>query len=202
MSREQLLCRAAPDAVELFSLLTENTNDFIRLLDQDGRTVYASPSVERLYGRALDPCCLNSPTRRTSSLAGSGGSTSWPGERIGSVSCARRQRELAVVGDVVEALVQYHNRPHVLTVCRDVTERTEAEDDLRRSERLLAEAERIAHVGFWENDLDADRITWSDEACRMVGFPPGPRTLAEFRERIHPDDRPVQGRGHRSGAAR
>jgi PAS domain S-box-containing protein len=36
---------------ELDRLLMEGANDFIRLHDLDGQSVFASPSVERLYGQ-------------------------------------------------------------------------------------------------------------------------------------------------------
>src|ERR687888_533967 len=36
---------------ELLRVLTENANDLIRLHTMEGRSVYASPSVERLFGR-------------------------------------------------------------------------------------------------------------------------------------------------------
>jgi nitrogen fixation/metabolism regulation signal transduction histidine kinase len=32
-------------------------------------------------------------------------------------------------------------------------------EGLRRSEAKLEEAQRVAHVGYWERDLDTDRIT-------------------------------------------
>jgi PAS domain S-box-containing protein len=69
--------------------------------------------------------------------------------------------------------------------------------NLRESERKLAEAQRIAHVGYWDFDLDADRITWSDETYRIFGLPPhgGARSLAQVRERLHPDDGTVLAEG-------
>jgi PAS domain S-box-containing protein len=65
---------------------------------------------------------------------------------------------------------------------------------LRESEARLDEAQRIAHVGHWELDLDADRLTWSDETYRILGLRPGERTptLHDFVERIHPEDRERQ----------
>jgi diguanylate cyclase (GGDEF)-like protein/PAS domain S-box-containing protein len=39
---------------EHFRLLTENSSDLVRLLDLDGKTVYVSPSVERLLGYRVD----------------------------------------------------------------------------------------------------------------------------------------------------
>ena len=37
----------------------------------------------------------------------------------------------------------------------------------RRAERLLREAEALAHVGSWEMDLRRQELTWSDEAHRI-----------------------------------
>jgi PAS domain S-box-containing protein len=66
-------------------------------------------------------------------------------------------------------------------------------DGLRRSEAKLEEAQRVAHVGYWERDLDTNRIIWSDETYRIHGLTPGEGTitLAGMLERIHPEDRPI-----------
>ena len=65
--------------------------------------------------------------------------------------------------------------------------------NLVESERKLEEAQRIAHVGYWDRDVVADRITWSAETYRIFGLPPQDRSipLAESLERVHPDDRPL-----------
>ncbi len=66
---------------------------------------------------------------------------------------------------------------------------------LRESERRLAEAERVAHIGYWDRDLDSGRIEMSDESYRIFGLPPEERyrDLATWQERwlelIHPDER-------------
>ena len=63
--------------------------------------------------------------------------------------------------------------------------------DLRHSEERLEEAQRIAHVGYWERDLETNRITWSDETYRIFGLPPQDPTIdfARFQDLIHPEDR-------------
>ena len=65
---------------------------------------------------------------------------------------------------------------------------------LRESEAKLKEAQRIANVGYWERDLIADRITWSEETCRIFGLPSHGAVLcqAKLQELIHPDDRQLQ----------
>ncbi|HRQ41526.1 MAG TPA: PAS domain S-box protein [Chloroflexota bacterium] len=69
--------------------------------------------------------------------------------------------------------------------------------NLRQSERRLAEAQRMAHVGWWDRDYEADSIALSDEACRIFGLSLGKQhrhDLAQWHERwqelIHPEDRP------------
>jgi PAS domain S-box-containing protein len=68
--------------------------------------------------------------------------------------------------------------------------------NLRESEAKLAEAQRIAHFAHGEQDLDVDRITLSEEGYRILGLEPRERTLtlAQFQERIHPDDREIRAR--------
>jgi PAS domain S-box-containing protein len=55
----------------------------------------------------------------------------------------------------------------------------------------LAEAQALAHLGAWEWDLEADRISWSHELCRMFGVDSGTRSLTfdGFLARVHPHDR-------------
>src|SRR6266581_5482887 len=70
----------------------------------------------------------------------------------------------------------------------DVIKRSEAY--LAESNARLEEAQRITHVGYWEWDLDTNRVTWSDETYRIHGLQPQerPMDLAAVREKIHPED--------------
>ena len=78
-----------------------------------------------------------------------------------------------------------------LVLIRDVTARRRAEEELRRSERELAEAQRIAHVGSWSFDVSENRGRWSDEMYRIFGFAPQEFAITYRRllELVHPDDR-------------
>jgi PAS domain S-box-containing protein len=61
----------------------------------------------------------------------------------------------------------------------NVTARKIAEEVLRSSEANMAAAQRIAHLGSWELQLDAAKkvdanpLRWSDEMFRIAGFMPG-----------------------------
>jgi PAS domain-containing protein len=71
---------------------------------------------------------------------------------------------------------------------KKVTERTE---ELSSSERRLARAQRIAHLGNWDWDIPLDKLSCSDETFRIFGVHPHQfdRTYDAFLNLIHPDDR-------------
>ncbi|OGP12758.1 MAG: hypothetical protein A2052_08240 [Deltaproteobacteria bacterium GWA2_54_12] len=78
----------------------------------------------------------------------------------------------------------------VCGVSTDITTLKNAEEALRKSEHSLREAQRIAHIGNWEWDMEKDFVYRSDEVFGIFG-----RTRVEFDsfesylESVHPDDR-------------
>lgn len=74
---------------------------------------------------------------------------------------------------------------------RDIAGQTRAEEELRRSERKFNEAQRVAHIGYWDRDVNADRAVWSEETYRIYGLRPQPQgvTWHDMAALIHPDDR-------------
>ncbi len=77
-------------------------------------------------------------------------------------------------------------------IISDITDRKQAEEALRTSERDLQEAERVAHVGHWSWDTQTNVVVWSDEMKRMWGIDPADvrEDMDEvIAERVHPEDR-------------
>jgi PAS domain S-box-containing protein len=74
---------------------------------------------------------------------------------------------------------------------RDITERKEAEQELRAGEAMLAEAQQLAHIGSWAWDIVSDELTWSDELYRIFGLDPNSfgASYDAFLERVARDDR-------------
>jgi PAS domain S-box-containing protein len=77
-------------------------------------------------------------------------------------------------------------------VSTDIEDLKRADAALKESQRKLEEAQRIAHVGHWDRDLETRRITWSDEIYRILGLPLGERDSlrTEWLELVQPEDRP------------
>ncbi len=68
-----------------------------------------------------------------------------------------------------------------------VEERTQ---ELTTKEMKLQEAQKLAHLGNWEFDLNGNKLTWSDEVFRIFGLDPqlGEPTFLEHKQQIYPDD--------------
>ena len=49
-------------------------------------------------------------------------------------------------------------------------ERERALKKLKRSERRLAEAQQVAHIGSWERDLRTNELNWSNQLYRLLGL--------------------------------
>jgi PAS domain S-box-containing protein len=78
----------------------------------------------------------------------------------------------------------------LLAVASDVTELKRTEETLRKTEELLRQGMRVAHLGIFDHDQISDAIYWSPEiksiCLRDADEHP---TLAEYVTWIHPEDR-------------
>ncbi len=104
----------------------------------------------------------------------------------------------------------------ISTIARDITERKKAEKALKKahesleervkartseleeaykalmeSEKSLAEAQRMAHLGNWDWNLLTNELYWSDETCSIFAIKPPEfgATYDSFYSYVHPDDR-------------
>ncbi len=75
---------------------------------------------------------------------------------------------------------------------KEIVDRKQAEDALRRSEAYLTEAQRVSHTGSFAYHPGSRKTHyWSEELFRIVGLDPqhGIPDPAEFFKLVHPDDR-------------
>jgi PAS domain S-box-containing protein len=71
----------------------------------------------------------------------------------------------------------------------DITPRKLAEEDLRRSEAFLAEAQHLSSTGSFSWRVATGEITWSEQLYRIYELEIGvPVTLELIRTRVHPGD--------------
>lgn len=172
---------------ELMRVLTDNANDFIRLHQVDGRSVYASPSVKRLYGQwpnsifdFAHPEDLNACELWWKQVVTEGPipRLQW---RVRDLNGQWRWLETAA------SRLQFRGQPHVLTVCRDITEDKRVEEQLRQAEDELRLVIDTIPVMAWtlrpDGVVDFLNRRWIEYSGlsleQYVADPSGP---------IHPDD--------------
>jgi PAS domain S-box-containing protein len=77
-----------------------------------------------------------------------------------------------------------------LREAREIAERKQVNERLRRSEAYLAEAQRLSHTGSFGWSVPSGLIYWSSETFRIFGYDLTTRiTIERVVERTHPEDR-------------
>ena len=90
---------------------------------------------------------------------------------------AERTKELAAVNEELR---------------KEIAERKQAEEKLRRSEAFLAQGQRLSSTGSFSWRLDTDEVAFSEEAYRIFGLDGHiPVTFEQVGARVHPDDIPL-----------
>ena len=99
----------------------------------------------------------------------------------------RPDGEMRVVHSLGDLKKNSKGRTQMFGTTQDITDRKRAEEErqalsnaLQQSNARLEEAQRVAHIGHYEWNLIENRVTWSDELCRIWGIPPvkGPIDMA------------------------
>jgi PAS domain S-box-containing protein len=91
---------------------------------------------------------------------------------------------------------QYHRGEHgqkkgIDIFVKDITEQKQTEADLEKNRNNLSEAQRIAHIGSWEWEVETDELSWSDELYSIFNLDKKDYTptMKSFFKYLHPDDR-------------
>ena len=65
------------------------------------------------------------------------------------------------------------------------------ESKIQNRTKILTEAQRIAHLGNWDWNIESDTLDWSDEIFRIFGLKPREfgATYEAFIASVHPEDR-------------
>lgn len=101
------------------------------------------------------------------------------GTVIASIIAVRCQRQ-------ADGTVDYF-----VTMVQDITDRKRAEQELRRSETHLAEAQHLSHTGSWGWVIASGKGVWSRETFRIFGVNSAETEPSYdfFIQRVHPEDR-------------
>jgi PAS domain S-box-containing protein len=203
LSEENRERRNAEEALraseERWRKLFENSSAGIALIRLDGRLFAANLAFQKMLGYteqelhrltsldlAIEDDRPADEALRAEAIAGQ-----WRDYRV---ERRFRRKDGSVVWTDVSAVyvpVAENESGFFSAVIVDISERKQAEEELRRSEAFLAQGQQIGHTGSWRWQVASGAVSWSKEHFRIFGYDPETATpsYSRFIERIHPEDR-------------
>jgi len=183
---------------EDFRNLAENSPDVIDRFDRSCRHLYVNAAglrqlslpAERVVGRTVretgvpEPFCSQWEARASHVFRTAEPlevSDVFPGPNGLTYFNSRCVPEFDASGEVRSVLV----------ISRDITERKKMEDDLRRNQADLAEAQRLARLGNWTRSVADSGVRWSRELFGVFDLDEWGESGSYdiVLQRVHPDDR-------------
>ncbi|MCT7986938.1 PAS domain S-box protein [Laspinema olomoucense] len=179
--------------------ILEATPDFVGISDAKGGVLYLNQTGRRLVGLAesdditthhisefMPQSCQSFIFNEALPTATQAGV--WSGETL---FLAHDGQEMPVLQVIMSHRSQSGILEYFSTIIRDITDRKQTEEALRRNALQLAQAQQVAHIGSWEFDLNTYHVDWSEELLRIyqVEQPELGLTYQEFLQLVHPEDR-------------
>ena len=188
LSQQKELSDFAPFAVK-------NMSDGVYLISKDARIVYVNPAACKQLGYTekellgmrimdIDPHVTEENWKSIRGVT--------VRDKIQLIETEHRTKEGRLIPvEVLANYVELDGEQYSCTFARDISERKAAEQKIHESERRLALASSIAHVGHWERKVQTGDLIWTDEVYRIFGYEPGEivPSLEMFINHINPEDR-------------
>ena len=196
--------------------ILETALDCIVTIDHEGCITDFNPAAERTFGHTREaivgkgladviiPPSLREAHRRGFARFLATGEARVLGRRIEITGLRADGSEFPV--ELTINRIPSDGPPSFSGYLRDITARKQAEAELRRSEALLAEAQRLSATGSFSWRVATEEIRWSEETYRIFAVDPAvPVTLELIRTRVDPEHLPlledVLDRARREGGA-
>jgi PAS domain S-box-containing protein len=183
--------------------ILDSALDCIVAIDHEGRITEFNPAAERTFGYrrsevvgkdladVIIPPSLREEHRRGFVRYLVTGEARMLGRRIETTAVRSDGSKFPV--ELAITRIPFDGPPSFTGYLRDIAERKQSEQELRRSEAFLAEAQHLSSTGSFSWCVATDEITWSAQLYRIFAFDQSvPVTLELISTRVHPDDLQLQ----------
>lgn len=185
---------------EKYRSIVETTSEWICEIDVlTGKHTYCNPAIEAIMGYTAEEflgmdmldLIAESDRQRIEAYISQCVADKCGWQKL-AIQCQHKdgsvrhlESNATAVFDVEDNLIGFRVLNH------DSTERKQAEEKLQASEKQLKEAQRISKLGFWNWDIKNNKLFWSDELYRIVGFKKKgfEATFEAFLDMVHPEDK-------------
>ncbi|MGA8312234.1 MAG: PAS domain S-box protein [Terriglobales bacterium] len=179
--------------------ILESALDCIVTIDHEGCITEFNPAAERTFGHRRDevvgkqladviiPRSFREKHREGFARYLATGEARVLGKRIEMTAVRADGSEFPV--ELAVTRIPMEGPPSFTGYLRDITERKRAEQELRRSEAFLAEAQHLSRIGSFSWRVATDEITWSEQLYRIFQIDRDAQVTFELiGTRIHPED--------------
>jgi PAS domain S-box-containing protein len=189
--------KRAEEALRKQASLLELAHDAIIVRDMDNKITFWNPGAAETYGWQRDEALGKVAeellqSAYPSDVQGLNEEVIRKGRWDGELLQTRRDgRKIVVASRWALQRDDNGEAAAILQINRDITERKQAEEKLRRSEAFLAEGQSLSHLGAFGWKVSTGQMEFSRETFHILGFDPeqpAPSFGAAI-ERVHPDDR-------------
>jgi PAS domain S-box-containing protein len=183
--------RALRESEELHRITLINMSDAVFITDDDGVFTFICPNVDVIFGYQSDE------VRALGRIATLLGRDLVDRDQLAAAGEVRNIEHEIVRKDGGRRALLLHIKQvaikggTTLYACRDITERKQAEETIRRNEERLTMALEAASMGLWDWHVPTGEMNWSHETHRLLGDAARTRvpSFDSFLERIDSADR-------------
>jgi PAS domain S-box-containing protein len=190
--------KALQESESRMSAILENTQDAMWSVDSNYHLIAANSKARNLYNMIYGATLIEGVDMRSAMPRDKGDFWTEAGQRVlnGERLTLEKRYDLTDNPTYFEYSLSPIISPSGRTIgasisARDITERKNAEQQLRKSEELFRKAVQSTTDIVWDWDIGSGHIEWYGDIDSMLGYHHDefPRTLEAWENALHPDDR-------------
>ncbi|MBW8323803.1 MAG: PAS domain S-box protein [Prolixibacteraceae bacterium] len=205
ISERKIAERALRQSEENYRRSMDESPLGMRIVSSDGKTLYVNQALLSMYGFTSLEDYINTPIEKRYTAESlkqhlqrrSRRKNGEPVEQEYEIDIIRPDTEIRHI-HIIRKMIDWDGTSQIQIIYQDFTDRNNAQQALKKSEKSLKESQEIAQMGDWEFDLVKNESIWSENCYRLFGLKPFEivPNYEDFRSRIHPDDLYLLDRGY------